>query len=123
LSDIWTQWGYEPDILLGHSIGELAAAYQAGLYSLEDTLLLTYQIGKVTSNIEGIMLHGELSDRQIDQLPVNLSSFNFIVNSKKHVTLTGYVDEMNAFFNPKSRICRNEVAPSLAPSRLQKIFS
>ena len=103
LSDIWIQWGYEPDILLGHSIGELAAAYQAGLYSLEDTLLLTYQIGKVTSNLEGIMLHGELSDRQIDQLPVNLSSFNFIVNSKKHVTLTGYVDEMNAFLtqNPE----------------------
>ena len=41
LSDIWIQWGYEPDILIGHSIGELAASFQAGLYSLEDVLLLT----------------------------------------------------------------------------------
>ena len=97
LSDIWIQWGYEPDILIGHSTGELAASYQAGLYSLEDTLLLAYQIGEVASNLTGVMLHGKLSDRQIDQLPVTLSSFNFIDNSKKHVTLTGYTDEMTAF--------------------------
>jgi acyl transferase domain-containing protein/acyl carrier protein len=97
LSDIWIQWGYEPDILIGHSTGELAASYQAGLYSLEDTLLIAYQIGEVASNLTGVMLHGKLSDRQIDQLPVTLSSFNFIDDSKKHVTLTGYTDEMNAF--------------------------
>jgi len=97
LSDIWVQWGYKPDILIGHSTGELAASYQAGLYSLEDTLLIAYQIGQVASNLEGVMLHGQLSDRQIEQLPVNLSSFNFAVDSKKHVTLTGHTDEMNAF--------------------------
>ena len=97
LSDIWIQWGYEPDILIGHSIGELAASYQAGIYSLEEVLLLTYQIGEVTSNLEGLMLHGKLSDQEIDRLPVNLSAFNFTVDSKKHVTLTGFTDEMNAF--------------------------
>jgi acyl transferase domain-containing protein len=25
LSDIWQQWGYHPDIVVGHSTGELAA--------------------------------------------------------------------------------------------------
>jgi acyl transferase domain-containing protein/acyl carrier protein len=99
LSDIWNQWGYKPDILIGHSIGELAAAYQAGLYSLEDTLLLTYQIGAMTSNLTGTMLHGALSDQQIDQLPVTLSAFNFEVDSKKHVTLSGYDDEMSGFLD------------------------
>ena len=99
LSDIWVQWGYKPDILIGHSTGELAASYQAGLYSLEDILLIAYQIGELASNLEGIMLHGILSDRQINELSVNLSSFNFNDNSKKHVTLTGYTNEMNAFLN------------------------
>ncbi len=99
LSDIWRQWGYTPDVVIGHSIGELTAAFQAGLYSLEDILLLTYQIGKVASNLDGVMLHGKLTDQQIDQLAVNLSSLNFVDDTKKHVTLSGYPDEMKNFID------------------------
>jgi acyl transferase domain-containing protein len=99
LSDIWVQWGSKPDVLIGHSIGELAAAHQAGLYSIEEILLLTYQIGEVASKLNGVMMHGKISDQQIDQLPVHLSSLNFIDDSKKHVTLSGYADEMNNFIN------------------------
>jgi acyl transferase domain-containing protein len=99
LSDIWVQWGYKPDVVIGHSIGELAAAHQAGLYSIEEILLLTYQIGEVASKLNGVMMHGKISDQQIDQLPVHLSSLNFIDDSKKHVTLSGYADEMNNFIN------------------------
>jgi len=99
LSDIWSQWGYQPDVVIGHSIGELAAAFQAGLYSLEDILLLTYQIGEVAANLNGVMLHGYLSDQQIEQLPVNLSSLNFVYDTRKHVTLSGYTDEMMDFMS------------------------
>ena len=102
LSDIWRQWGYQPDVVIGHSIGELTAAFQAGLYSLDDILLLTYQIGEVAANIDGVMLHGKLSDQQIDQLSVNLSSLNFVDDTKKHVTLSGYTDEMTNFMNKNS---------------------
>jgi len=102
LSDIWSQWGYTPDVVMGHSIGELTAAFQAGLYSLEDILLLTHQIGEVAANLNGVMLHGKLSDQQIDQLPVHLSSLNFVADSKKHVTLSGYSDEMMNFLRKNS---------------------
>ena len=102
LSDIWTQWGYKPDVVIGHSVGELSAAFQAGLYSLEDILLLTYQIGEVAANLNGVMLHGKLSDQQIDQLSVHLSSLNFVDDTKKHVTLSGYPDEMTNFMNKNS---------------------
>ena len=97
LSDIWSQWGYEPDVVIGHSTGELTAAFQAGLYSLEDIILLTYRIGEVAANLNGVMLHGYLSDQQIKMLSVNLSSLNFIMDTKKHVTLSGYTDEMINF--------------------------
>ena len=97
LSDILTQWGYRPDVVIGHSVGELSASYQAGFYSLEDILKLTLQIGQTASNLEGMMLHGELSDNQIDDLSVNLSSLNFKKGDRKHVTLSGYPDEMGKF--------------------------
>jgi acyl transferase domain-containing protein/acyl carrier protein len=97
LSDLWQQWGYHPDVVIGHSIGELSAAYQAGFYSLEEILTITHQIGKITSKLEGVMVHGALSDEQIEALPINLSSLNFIDDTLKHVTLSGYGNEMEHF--------------------------
>ena len=97
LSDIWTQWGYKPDVVIGHSIGELTAAYQAGFYSLDDILMLTYQIGEAAAGLDGVMLHGRLSDHQINRLSVNQSSLNFMDGVQKHVTLSGYTDEMEVF--------------------------
>ena len=97
LSDIWNQWGYAPDVVVGHSVGELSAAYQADLYSLEEILLITFQLGRIAANLNGLMLHGELSDQQINELTVNLSSLNFKQGNQKHVTLSGYADEMVQF--------------------------
>ena len=97
LSDIWKQWGYSPDVVIGHSIGELSAAYQAGLYSLEDILGLTFRIGEIAANLEGVMLHGALSNQQIRDLSVNLSSLNFKKGHLKHVTLSAYPDEAIEF--------------------------
>jgi len=97
LSDLWCRWGYRPDVNVGHSTGELAAAYQAGLYSLEKILLIAHGIGRIGAKLEGTMLHGRLSDGQIADLKVNLSSLNFPIENDKHVTLSGYADEMAAF--------------------------
>jgi acyl transferase domain-containing protein/acyl carrier protein len=97
LADLWTQWGLKPDVVIGHSTGELAAAYQAGFYSLEEILVLTYQLGEAAAKLDGTMLHGKLSDQQIQSLSVNLSSKNFMDASKTHVTVSGFTQEMEGF--------------------------
>jgi len=35
---LWRSWGIVPDAVLGHSVGEFAAAYCAGVYTLEQAL-------------------------------------------------------------------------------------
>ncbi|KAI0452683.1 polyketide synthase dehydratase-domain-containing protein [Xylaria acuta] len=51
-------WGIRPIVAVGHSSGEIAAAYAAGLVSASEAITLAYYRGKVTRDIEtnGAML-------------------------------------------------------------------
>ncbi len=98
-AELWKRWGFVPDVVLGHSIGELSAAYEAGFYSLEEILKLTYEIGVIASKIEGTMMHGSLSDDEMAEIGdgVTVSSVNFVDGEKKHVTVSGSKKGIEAF--------------------------
>ncbi|WP_371524667.1 SDR family NAD(P)-dependent oxidoreductase [Streptomyces sp. NBC_01283] len=45
LAALWRSWGIEPAAVVGHSVGEIAAAHVAGAISLEDALLIALHRG------------------------------------------------------------------------------
>ncbi len=47
LYQLWHAWGIQPKVLLGHSVGEVAAACIAGVFSLEDGLKLIAERGRL----------------------------------------------------------------------------
>lgn len=47
LGELWQYWGIQPRVVMGHSVGEYAAAYMAGVFSLEDGLRLIAARGRL----------------------------------------------------------------------------
>jgi acyl transferase domain-containing protein len=57
LVELWRSWGIRPDVVLGHSVGEFAAAYCAGVYTLEEALGLIGDRARLMQSLprDGIM--------------------------------------------------------------------
>jgi acyl transferase domain-containing protein/NADPH:quinone reductase-like Zn-dependent oxidoreductase/acyl carrier protein len=47
LARLWQSWGFEPDVVLGHSVGQYSAACVAGVFGLEDGALLIAKRGRL----------------------------------------------------------------------------
>ncbi|MGE2721272.1 type I polyketide synthase [Mycolicibacterium celeriflavum] len=51
LATLWQSWGVEPDVVLGHSVGQYAAACAAGVFSLEDGARLMAERGRLFGSL------------------------------------------------------------------------
>jgi len=93
LESLWRSWGIEPDTVIGHSVGEVAAAYSAGILSLEDGARVTYHRGRLIQGLEGKgkMLAVGLSQDEAGTWLAGLEDLVSVaaVNGPRSLTLSG----------------------------------
>ena len=69
LAKVWMAWGVQPSALMGHSIGEFAAACTAGVFSLEDGLLMIAERGRAMQALPGgSMMSVRLPGSEVERL-------------------------------------------------------
>ncbi|KUI35886.1 polyketide synthase [Mycobacterium sp. IS-1590] len=51
LARLWQSWGFEPDVVLGHSVGQYAAVCVAGVFGLEDGARLIAERGRLFGSL------------------------------------------------------------------------
>ena len=83
LARLWQSWGIEPDVVLGHSVGQYAAACVAGVFSLEDGARLIAERGRLFGSLpEGGRMVAVFADAQhveyvADEFPqVSVAAYN-----------------------------------------------
>jgi len=51
---LWRSWGVEPQGVIGHSVGEMAAAYAAGVFDLKEVIEISYHRGRLMQKATGL---------------------------------------------------------------------
>jgi acyl transferase domain-containing protein/NADPH:quinone reductase-like Zn-dependent oxidoreductase/acyl carrier protein len=95
LFDLWKSWGIEPDAVVGHSVGEVPAAYVSGALTLEEAVLVSYHRSRCQQMTAGqgtmlaIGLGEEAAEALISELGLNAEISVAAINSFNGVTLAG----------------------------------
>ena len=101
LAKLWEKWGVKPDAVIGHSVGEVSAAYLSGALSLEDGILVIYhrsRLQQATANNDGAMLAVGLSEENALELISDCDDVSIAaINSGEAVTLSGNEESLKIF--------------------------
>jgi amino acid adenylation domain-containing protein len=93
LAALWRSWGVQPDAVVGHSVGEVAAAHVAGILTLEDAVRVIYHRARCTEKASprGKMLAVGMTVADADQELVRYAGRIALaaINGPTSLTLSG----------------------------------
>ena len=116
LAAVWRSWGIEPHALVGHSVGEVAAAHLGGVLSFDDAVKVICHRGRLMQRATGLgkMAAIELPEAEVEKLlgPYRDRVSIAAINSPTSTVISGEaaaIDEIVAA--AKSRGVRSKVLP------------
>ncbi len=93
LAALWRHWGVEPAAIIGHSVGEIAALYVAGVLSLEDAAIVALHRSQLQASTAGSggMLAANIEPAAARVLLAELNGAVEVaaINSPSSLTLSG----------------------------------
>ncbi|KAL8165028.1 UNVERIFIED_CONTAM: hypothetical protein K2H54_025285 [Gekko kuhli] len=100
-------WGVKPTAVIGHSVGEVAAAHCAGFISLEDAVKVIYHRSRLQAKVTGgrMLVVGNIPVQEVSEAigaysgKVCIAAFN----SPQSCTLSGDAESINAIQKDLSR--------------------
>ncbi len=99
LAKLWESWGVLPDVLIGHSLGEITAACIAGVFNLDDALKLVAHRGRLMQGIkeQGSMLSVQCTINIAEEVIKGYENSISIaaINSPYQIVLSGESDSIN----------------------------
>uniref|UniRef100_UPI003AABFD3A phthioceranic/hydroxyphthioceranic acid synthase n=1 Tax=Centroberyx gerrardi TaxID=166262 RepID=UPI003AABFD3A len=106
IATLLKHWGVKPDAILGHSVGEVAAAHCSGLLSLEDAVKVIYFRSTLQSKVTGgkmLVISNMAVSEVVNLLPrysdrVCIAAFN----SPQSCTLSGDADAIKSLHDELS---------------------
>jgi myxalamid-type polyketide synthase MxaE and MxaD len=100
LTRLWQSWGINPKAIVGHSLGEIAAAYIAGVLHLEDAVKLICDRGRLMQQVtgKGKMAAIELPWEEIESLLSEFKDYLSIaaINSPNSTVVSGEIEALEA---------------------------
>ncbi len=104
LTALWGSLGITPDVVLGHSVGELAAAQAAGVYSLEDGMRFAATRGTLMSETEpGAMAAIFASPERVSSIVEEFANAGSTVcisaDNGNHQVISGQITDIETITN------------------------
>ncbi|XP_041824739.1 highly reducing polyketide synthase cm3B [Melanotaenia boesemani] len=105
-------WGVKPDVMLGHSVGEVAAAHCSGLLSLKDAVKVIYFRSTLQNKVTGGKML-VISNMAVSEVTSLLPSYSgklclAAFNSPQSCTLSGDADAIDSFHEKLSNSANSQ---------------